>query len=652
MTSLSRNLNHRASMSLLLSGVLISLFIIGSSLSSSAVFAAPMQPFMDDFSINGPNVNEVVFGVYHGGDAQWAALVDGLIDVGNAPMNLDERAEIEFNEWEVDGFWGIACSTHFDPFFVEEPEGPPGVNGFPFNYVGLRRAIAMAIDKYEVAQFSFGEAGVALDHIIPASFSAWHEPDLGVDYRNGDIEGAIDVLEASGFIDFNSDGFRDAPNATEVTLSFYYTPMELALKATQHSKIATNTTLIAESIRDTVEALGFRINLFPVSETTLWAYTHIGFRSYQMALIPLEIQSGAPQFIQDLFYSMTIPVFDPPWAQSYIYSTNIMNFHNTTVDALIETMNSTYNFDDYHDLLSELQIAIAQNQPLIPLCTRFEYTAQRVDRFEHWFNQPGVGAANAWSLLQTQLRSGQPGRHPITGVGGSMEVGLNDVPATLNPILATLPDSWLVLDSIYSRLVRMDPVTGEAIPDLARSWVIEPEGNGLRITLNLQNNATWHDGEAFTADDVYFTYDYINNPPGTWPFSRPKPHINVTSVEVLTNVTVVLHTPLNGYFALFDIANIVVLPQHLWEGIIRPAFFENPRPVGTGPFRFVSRPEAGLINIEYFPDYHYGLPGSRELPVFVDYSLLIWLSGGIFVIVLTGLGGFWYLRRTPHGFTN
>ena len=91
-----------------------------SNISTSSTAAAPVQPFLESFELNGPYINEAVFGVYHGSDAQWAALVDGLIDVGNAPLSLDERSDIEFNEWEVDQFWGIACSTHFDPFFIEE----------------------------------------------------------------------------------------------------------------------------------------------------------------------------------------------------------------------------------------------------------------------------------------------------------------------------------------------------------------------------------------------------------------------------------------------------------------------------------------------------------------------------------------------------
>lgn len=619
---------------------LCSLFFFGSILSLPKGAALPTQVLIEPFDYRGPYINKVVFGVYHGEDAQWAALSEGLIDVGNAFLTPQERADVELDEWETNAFWGLACATHFDPFFIEEPYGPPGYNGFPLNYVELRQAIAMALDKQELARLAFGDAGVALDHVIPSSFVPWHEPDLGVDYRQGDLQGAIQLLENAGFIDFNLDGIRDAPDATETTISLYYVPFELLTKDIQHSVMATNTTLIAEFVGNTLGALDFAYELHNITSSTMWAYTHIGYRSYQLALLPFYVPSRAPYLLEELFYSMNIP------------TSNIMNFDNTTVDTLIETMNSTYDYDAFNQVVSDLQKVIAENQPLIPLCTTNQYTGHRTNRFYKWFDQPQTGSANPWSLVQAQLLSGQPDRNPITGVGGRLDFGLNKIPLTLNPILATLDDSWLVLESIYSRLIEMNPLTGEALPSLARSWIIEPEGDGLKITFNLVNNATWHDGEIFSADDVVFTYNYLNNLPGPWPLTRPRPHIEFTSIDELSNVTFTFHTTLNDYFALFDITWPVILPQHIWEGILQPAFFDNPRPMGTGPFVFDKRPEPGIIYLKYNPDYHYGISGLRELPPVLDVSFLVWLSGGVFVIVLTVIGAIWYLRRTPHGFGN
>ncbi len=119
---------------------------------------------------------------------------------------------------------------------------------------------------------------------------------------------------------------------------------------------------------------------------------------------------------------------------------------------------------------------------------------------------------------------------------------------------------------------------------------------------------------------------------------------------MINNVTIAIHTPLAGYFALFDIASQPILPKHIWEGIMQPALFENPHPVGTGPFLFKSRPETGIIFLEYYELYHYGFPGARQSLVYVDVSFLYWLAAGSFVIIMIALAAFWYLRRRPHGF--
>ncbi|MFX1562454.1 MAG: ABC transporter substrate-binding protein [Promethearchaeota archaeon] len=612
--------------------LLCGFFLIGIQLTSATTLALPQQFDFLYFDYHGPYIDELVFSVYHGAESQLAALTDELIDVGNSPVSPEDQSDIQYDAWEVNAFWGLACSTHDDPFFIGEPvEGPPGLTGFPLNYLALRRAIAMAIDKYELAEVCFGSDGVALDNVVPEYLQEWYEPDLPIDYRASDIDGAIALLEEAGFTDFNSDGIRDAPGEEEVSIRLYYTPLNA--KKIIITNIGTNTTILAEMIGDALGQLGFEYNLYPVSETTLWYYTHWGSRSYNLALLPFNILDRSLSYLTDLFYSWSIP------------TTNIMNFHNETVDTLLETLNTTTDYDTFKSIASDIQVAIAQNQPLIPLCTKYQYTAHRTDQYENWVNAPGFGAPNTWSLLQARLKSNQPNRNQVSGVGGTLEFGLNNPPDNLNPLLATYDDSWLVLNSIYSRLIDWNPFTGEAVPNLAKSWFVEPEGDGLKITFNLLNNVTWHDEAPFSAYDVNFTFYYINSAPEFYPISS----IEFSSIEILNNVTIVVHTPLNGYMALFEIGNQIILPKHIWEGIVRPGDFSNPRPVGTGPFRFVKQPEAGLIYLEYYPLYHYGIPGSRELPVFIDIDFFVWLSGGLFVVVITVIGAIWLLRRTPHG---
>jgi ABC-type transport system substrate-binding protein len=52
---------------------------------------------------------------------------------------------------------------------------------------------------------------------------------------------------------------------------------------------------------------------------------------------------------------------------------------------------------------------------------------------------------------------------------------------------------------IYDALINLDPVTFEELPWLAESWETEPwttpeGGDGLKLTFNLRDDVTWHDG--------------------------------------------------------------------------------------------------------------------------------------------------------------
>jgi ABC-type transport system substrate-binding protein len=441
--------------------LLFGTFLFGLNLAQASSGAVPRQ-FEAAFGYQGPYIDDVIFSIYQGSDAQWAALSDGVIDVGNELVIPEAGPDIETDQVEADAFWGIACSTHDDDYFMEEP--PYGIplfelTGWPLNHLSLRRAIAMAIDKTYLAEQSFGEHGLAIDYVVPQSFGAWHNPELPVDHRSSDLEGARALLDAAGFTDRNGDGYRDAPDSDdEVNINFFYTPIELMNKEDSHSIIATNTTVIAEHVGEVLGNLDFMYTLNPVTSQALYYITHLGTRGYHLALVPYYLSEHTPFFLQDLFYSWNIP------------TTNYFNFDNDTVDTLLESLNVTYEYNDFKDIIWDIQDAIAVNQPLIPLFTTYTYTAHRTDRFDNWVNIPSAGSSNSWSLLRARLKTNQIERNPITGVGGTLKFGLSNAPDTLNPFLVSVDDSWLVLDSIYSSLIDENPLTLEAIPNLASSW--------------------------------------------------------------------------------------------------------------------------------------------------------------------------------------
>jgi len=79
--------------------------------------------------------------------------------------------------------------------------------------------------------------------------------------------------------------------------------------------------------------------------------------------------------------------------------------------------------------------------------------------------------------------------------------------ATLNPLISEDVSSSQAIARFIEALTRLDPVTGDVIPNLARSWTISDDA--LDYTFHLREGLVWSDGHPFTADDVLFTWETI-----------------------------------------------------------------------------------------------------------------------------------------------
>ncbi|QKS48690.1 ABC transporter substrate-binding protein (plasmid) [Paenibacillus cellulosilyticus] len=141
------------------------------------------------------------------------------------------------------------------------------------------------------------------------------------------------------------------------------------------------------------------------------------------------------------------------------------------------------------------------------------------------------------------------------------------------------PFGYLRNSFIFDTLTWKDD-TG-VIPWLAKSWDVSEDG--LTYTFTLEENVKWHDGEAFTADDVVFSFDYYKTHPFNWNGDVSQ----IKSVEKIDDLTVAFH--LNNKFAPFlsDLVGIVpIIPKHIWENVTNPVEFrEDAALVGTGPYK-------------------------------------------------------------------
>ena len=86
----------------------------------------------------------------------------------------------------------------------------------------------------------------------------------------------------------------------------------------------------------------------------------------------------------------------------------------------------------------------------------------------------------------------------------------NDI-LTLDPHSQNHATTNNILGHAYEPLVRYDR-NYKIEPSLATSWQVV---NPTTVRFNLRKNVKFHDGSAFTADDVLFSFDRIRQPQGT-----------------------------------------------------------------------------------------------------------------------------------------
>lgn len=149
----------------------------------------------------------------------------------------------------------------------------------------------------------------------------------------------------------------------------------------------------------------------------------------------------------------------------------------------------------------------------------------------------------------------------------------------------------------------------EFIPALAKKWEYLPEENAY--IFNLRQNATWHDGEHFSAQDVVFTFNYMQEHPYQWVDLAV-----LQSVEALDDyrVKLVLTRPY-APFMDYVVGTVPILPEHIWKDVSAPLQFQGSEAlVGTGPFKLADySKEQGTYRYEAFDEYYLGKPKVQEL---------------------------------------
>ena len=252
--------------------------------------------------------------------------------------------------------------------------------------------------------------------------------------------------------------------------------------------------------------------------------------------------------------------------------------------------------DDIHNLLSRVRDASLSRRAFVRLLCGAGLTLPLAGML---LMHAGLARAGAR----------QPYKPAKRGGGGLLKLLMWQGPTILNPHLANGVKDVYGARLFYQSLAEWDadgsliPILAADIPTLENGGV-DPRGRW--VTWNLKPGVKWHDGTPFTADDLVFNQQYAADP-ATAAFTVSA--YRDVRVEKLGphKARVVFERPTPFWADAFVGRNGLMIPKHAFEPYRGGRSREAPgnlKPVGVGPYRFVSFVPGDVLRAAIHPGYH------------------------------------------------
>ena len=213
------------------------------------------------------------------------------------------------------------------------------------------------------------------------------------------------------------------------------------------------------------------------------------------------------------------------------------------------------------------------------------------------------------SLAATTLRSAR-------AAPGVLRIGISTSLNTLDPLLTTLGDEYIVDNLVFNGLTRMrEDLSIE--PDLAESWSFTPDLK--RWTFRLRRGVKFHNGDELVAEDVVAMFRRLLDPATAAPARSQNDMIAAVSAPDAATVVFELKVPYSGLADIMSDRQVKITPR---SAVAQMAI----KPIGTGPFKFVSYAPGDRVVMTRNPDYYEpGLPkiDGVELRIIPEMSVRI-----------------------------
>ncbi|CAM3675720.1 ABC transporter substrate-binding protein [Paracidovorax anthurii] len=172
----------------------------------------------------------------------------------------------------------------------------------------------------------------------------------------------------------------------------------------------------------------------------------------------------------------------------------------------------------------------------------------------------------------------------------------------VSPYHNNMREGVILANMAWDTLIYRDPKTGEYKPQLATEWKWE---SPTALLLTLRPGVTFHNGDAFTADDVVYTFNVVNGPDAKIATRQNTDWIK--SAEKVGELQVRIHLKTPFPAALEYLAGPTpIYPAAYFKKAGMEGY--SKAPVGTGPYRITSVVPGQGVTLAKNASYYKGSP--------------------------------------------
>jgi len=191
-----------------------------------------------------------------------------------------------------------------------------------------------------------------------------------------------------------------------------------------------------------------------------------------------------------------------------------------------------------------------------------------------------------------------------TGFKDTIVFGQGADVTSFDPHVGKETPAVAVTNHIFDTLVDTDPKTGEVIPQIAERW---EQLSPVSFRFFIRKGITFHNGEELKADDVKFSLDRAI---ASASVSYIVDFIKEVKIEDEYTVVVTTKAPYGPTLRNLAVPFAAIVPKDYVTA--NPDALKT-KPVGSGPYKFVSWAQSDNVKLEAFDKYFLGTPKTKYL---------------------------------------